>query len=94
MKKRFWLVLVLAMLALAGCVDDGPKTMVDLRFDEGDFLALRQGWYLEDGPACFMAITWAQKDGKAVCTGWTSRARSRPACGRKLAIGLLWRTSC
>ena len=41
MKKRFWLVLVLAMLALAGCVDDGPKTMVDLCFDEGDSLALR-----------------------------------------------------
>lgn len=42
MKKKFWaLLLALAMLALAGCVDDGPTTMVDLRFDEGDSLALR-----------------------------------------------------
>lgn len=94
MKKRFWLVLVLAMLALSGCVDDGPKTMVDLRFDEGDSLALRQGWYLEDGSCLLYGDYVGAKDGKAVCTGWTSRARSRPACGRKLAIGLLWRTSC
>lgn len=80
MKKKFWaLLLALAMLALAGCVDDGPTTMVDLRFDEGDSLALRQGWYLEDG-SCLLYGDYVGAKGRQGRLYWLDKPGEEPAC--------------
>ena len=80
MKKKVWaLLLALAMLALAGCVDDGPTTMVDLRFDEGDSLALRQGWYLEDG-SCLLYGDYVGAKGRQGRLYWLDKPGEEPAC--------------
>lgn len=80
MKKKFWaLLLALAMLALAGCVDDGPTTMVDLRFDEGDSLALRQGWYLEDG-SCLLYGDYVGAKGRQGRLYRLDKPGEEPAC--------------
>lgn len=80
MNKKIWtLLLTLAMLALSGCVDDGPKTMVDLRFDEGDSLALRQGWYLEDG-SCLLYGDYVGAKGRQGRLYWLDKPGEEPAC--------------
>ncbi len=80
MKKHFLaLLFTLAMLALAGCVDDGPTTMVDLRFDGGDSLALRQGWYLEDG-SCLLYGDYVGAKGRQGRLYWLDKPGEEPAC--------------
>lgn len=80
MKKKFGaLILLLGLLAFAGCVDDGPKTMVDLRFDDGDALALRQGWYLEDG-SCLLYGDYVGAKGRQGRLYWLDKPGEEPAC--------------
>lgn len=80
MKKKIWVIILLVgLLALSGCVDDGPKSMISLRFDEGDALALRQGWYLEDG-SCLLYGDYVGAKGRQGRLYWLDKPGEEPAC--------------
>lgn len=82
MRKRFLaavFLLFLPALLLAGCIGDEPKTLVNLRFDQGDALALRQGWYLEDN-SCLLYGDYVSAKGRQGRLYWLDQPGEEPVC--------------
>lgn len=85
-KVLLTILLFLPALLLAGCVGEEEKTMIDLRFDEGDSLALRQGWYLED-KSCLLYGDYVGAKGRQGRLYWLDKPGEEPVCIWPLAGG-------